>query len=393
MKIGYFDSFAGAAGDMVVGAMIDAGVDATVLIEQISTLGIGGYSIETSRVDRGGISAVLFDPNAAEEHTHRNLADIRQIIDNSGLADSVKARAIAIFQIIAVAEAKVHGVTVDEVHFHEVGAVDSIVDVVAACVALDMLGVEKVYCSALPMGSGTVKCAHGVLSVPVPATVEILRTAAVPVVAGLGTTEMVTPTGAAILANFADSFTSLPDMVVDNIGYGAGQRDCTQYPNVVRLMVGTATMPNESDSVCVIETNIDDSTGEIIGYVAEKLMTAGALDVYTTAITMKSGRPAVKLTVICEVEMANQFEDIIFAEGLTLGLRRQTMHRSKLERQIVTVDTVYGCISIKVGRRNGQIVSVKPEFKDCQLAAQTNKAAVTDIIREATRVFYKDLPK
>ena len=391
MKVGYFDCFAGAAGDMAVGAMIAAGVDADALIEQVNLLGIGGYSIETSIVDRCGISAVLFDPNARHEPEHRHLADIRKIIDDSGLSASVKARAIAIFKIIAAAEAKVHGISVEKVHFHEVGAVDSIVDVVAACVALDMLSVEKIYCSALPMGKGTVKCAHGVLSVPVPATVEILAAESVPVVPGLGTTEMVTPTGAAIMANFADSFTPLPEMTVESIGYGAGQRDCEGYPNIVRLMIGTAAEQNESDTVAVIETNIDDATGELIAHVAEKLMATGALDVYTTAITMKCGRPAVKLTVICEQEKTSDCEDIIFGEGLTLGVRRQLMQRSKLDREFVTVETRFGSITVKVGKRDGKVLSVKPEFKDCQTAAQTHKIAVKNVILEVQRVFHTNL--
>ena len=389
MKIAYFDCFAGAAGDMVVGSMIAAGVDADVLIDQVNSLGIGGYSIETSNVDRCGISSVLFDPNAEHEHAHRHLMDIRQIINNSGLSEPVKQRVNAIFMTIAEAEAKVHGVTIDKIHFHEVGAIDSIVDVVAACVGIELLGVEKVYCSPLPMGKGTVKCAHGELSVPVPATIEILRTASVPLVPGAGTTEMVTPTGAAIMANFVDSFSHIPEMTIESIGYGAGQRDNPKYPNAVRLLVGTATDKDASDSVTVIETNVDDATGELIAYVADKLMAAGALDVYTTAITMKSGRPAVKLTVITEPDKHATFEDIIFSEGMTLGLRRTKMRRTILDRQIEQVETPFGPIPIKIGTRQNCVLSVKPEFKACQRVAQTHSLPVKDVVKQVIEAYYK----
>lgn len=387
MRIAYFDCFSGAAGDMIVAAMLDAGLDFEFLKGQIATLGLKGLELKVNETNRAGLRAVRFVPVITEQQHHRNLNDITKIIESGKIGDKPKQTAIKIFQRLAEAEAAVHGKTPNDIHFHEVGAIDSIVDIVSAAIGLDALGIEKIYCSALAVGGGSVKMAHGTLPVPAPATVELLK--GVPTVGGPIERELLTPTGAAILTTVAESFGQLPEMKIDTIGCGAGTLDCEQFPNVVRLLLGEITDSSAStaDSVCLLETNIDDISGEIIASAMDKLLAAGALDVFTSAITMKHNRPATKLSVICEIKEIDTVEEIIFEAGLTFGIRRQTMQRSKLARELVTVKTQFGDIPVKVGRYNGKVVNAKPEFADCSRAAEKHNVPVQQVREAAIRAY------
>jgi len=379
MKIAYFDCFAGAAGDMIVAAMLDAGLDQAFLKTQIDTLGIENLDITIKRTIRGGISAVTFQPVLPKQHQHRNIKDITAIINKSGISDSAKATAVRIFEKLARAEAAVHGKEPDKVHFHEVGALDSIVDIVAAAVGIGALGIEKTYCSALCVGGGTVECEHGTLPVPAPATLELLK--GVPVCGGPIDAELLTPTGAAVLTTIVDEFGPLPSMQPLSTGYGAGTLNPSGFPNVVRFIIGQSAFEDsaEADSVCVLQTNTDDITGELMGFVTERLLGDGALDVFTTPIVMKNGRPSVALSVICEVADADRLEHVIFEQGITLGIRRQVLVRSKLKRDFVVVKTDFGEITVKRGWLGDEVVKAKPEFSQCAAAAKKYGVAVKSV--------------
>ncbi|MFH1371472.1 MAG: nickel pincer cofactor biosynthesis protein LarC [Planctomycetota bacterium] len=387
MRIAYFDCFSGAAGDMIVGAMLDAGLDLEFLKSQIATLGLDGLEIKVNQAKRAGLRAVQFVPVIAEQHHHRNLSDITKIIESGKIGEKPKQTAIKIFERLAEAEAAVHGKTTNDIHFHEVGAIDSIVDIVSATIGLDTLGIEKVYCSTLAIGGGCVKMAHGTLPVPAPATAELLK--GVPTVGGPIDKELLTPTGAAILTTVAETFGPLPEMKIDTIGYGAGTLDCEQFPNVVRLFLGEVLDKSAAtaDSVCLLETNIDDVSGEMVASAMDKLLGAGALDVFTSAITMKHNRPATKLSVICESSDIGKLEQSIFEAGLTFGIRRQTMQRSKLAREFITVATQFGDIPVKVGKYAGRVVNAKPEFADCARAAEKQNVPVQRVRDAAIRAY------
>ncbi len=389
MKIAYFDCFSGAAGDMIAGAMLDAGLDFEFLKSQIATLGLKNLDITVSETRRAGLRAKHFVPLIKEEHHHRHLGDIKKIINDSKIGEKPKQTAIAIFGRLAQAEATVHGKNPDDIHFHEVGAMDSIVDIVSAAIGFDALGIEKVYCSALAVGGGQVKTAHGIMPVPAPATAELLK--GIPTVGGPIDKELLTPTGAAILTTVAESFGSIPPMTIEATGYGAGTLDSEHVPNVVRLILGRSAEESSAtaDRVCLLETNIDDSTGEIIANAMDKLLSAGALDVFTTPIVMKQTRPAVKLTVICQTADIAKMEEIIFQSGITFGVRRQIVERSKLAREFVTVATRFGNIKIKVGRWADKVVNAKPEFVDCAKAAQEHNASVKEVMQAAIAEFKK----
>jgi pyridinium-3,5-bisthiocarboxylic acid mononucleotide nickel chelatase len=389
MKIAYFDCFAGAAGDMIAAAMLDAGLEADFLRSQIATLGIEGLTIEISETHRCGQRGTTFKPIAPHQHHHRHLSDIVAMIEAGGILPAAKKTAIEIFNTLARAEAAVHGTTPDHVHFHEVGAVDSIVDVVSAAVGYHALGIGKVYASTLSVGGGTIKAAHGMMPAPAPATMEILREKGAPVKAGPQEMELLTPTGAAILATLVESFTSLPPMTVSAIGCGAGTYNSEKFPNIVRLFLGEALSPeNENaDTVCLLEANIDDVTGEVLGGTMEAMLAAGALDVYTTPIGMKNSRPAVMLSVICRPADVDMLQGILFAEGLTFGIRRQTMQRTKLQRSFVKVETKFGPIAVKKGMLNGRMVNAKPEFADCSAAARKYGVPLREVQAAAMAAF------
>jgi uncharacterized protein (TIGR00299 family) protein len=389
MKIAYFDCFAGAAGDMIVAAMLDAGLDADFIKAQLATLGLKNLDIKVSQTSRAGIRALSFISVVHKEHQHRNLKDITEIITKSGISEKAKKTALTVFEKIANAEGKAHGKDPNEIHFHEVGALDSIVDIVSASVGFDALGLDKVYCSTLSVGGGIVECAHQLLPVPAPATTELLK--GVPIVGGPGQVELLTPTAAAILTTVVDRFCPLPSMKIEKIGYGAGSLVSEKFPNVLRLILGQIVDEAEAnaDSVCVLETNIDDVSGELVGSVTEKLFKHGASDVFTTPIYMKRGRPAEQISVICKIEDIQALERILFSEGLTFGVRRRIMQRSKLAREFVTVRTEFGEIKIKVGSLDGKVVNAKPEFADCAAAAEKHKVALKTILDAAMTAYKK----
>ena len=384
MRISYFDCFSGASGDMILAAMVDAGLDVDVLADRLSGLAVSGYSLRAQKVDKQGFSATNFEValDGKHEQPHRHLSNVLELIEASKLSDAVKQRAGRIFKRLAEAEATVHGTTAERIHFHEVGAVDAIVDVVGAVVGLELLGIERIVCSPIPTGSGTVRCAHGVLPVPAPATAELLR--GVPLAECDEPAELTTPTGAAILTSLAESFGPLPEMTLERVGVGAGRRDGATRPNVMRLLLGESTTTGEQDEVMVIEANLDDQDAQGIGYTFERLLEAGALDVYATPVLMKKNRPGTKLSVIVRCCDLDRIEELLFAETTTFGLRRWRCRRSKLQRQWQEVQTQYGPIRIKIGRRGGKVVTASPEYEDCAAAAQKHGAALRTVTAAAT---------
>ena len=320
------------------------------------------------------------------QKTHRHLPDILRIIEAAGLDPDVAATAGAVFNRLAQAEAEAHGIAVQKVHFHEVGAADAIVDIVCSCAGLAALGIERITCSPIPTGSGTVTCAHGIIPVPAPATANLLR--GFPIAASDEVGELATPTGAAILTTLADEFGPLPDMTLSAVGVGAGTREGETRPNVLRLFVGElAGVDAEQDSVTILEANLDDATGQSLGYAGERLMDAGALDVYIVPIIMKKGRPGQLLTVLCRPMDVAALEAMIFAETSTLGIRRHTARRSKLAREHVTVETRFGPIRVKLGCRDGATVQAWPEYDDCVAAARGAGTPLRDVQQEALRAW------
>ncbi|MCK5271594.1 MAG: nickel pincer cofactor biosynthesis protein LarC [Sedimentisphaerales bacterium] len=415
MKIAYFDCFSGAAGDMIVGACLDAGVSSDYLRSELARLGLEQVELKIEKVSKNGIAATRFqpiikndhhhhhhsdsdasDPGHCREHkhpAHRNLQAIIEIINRAGFSDKVTQQAVKIFQRLARAEAKVHGTTEDKIHFHEVGADDAIMDIVGSCLALEALGIEKVFCSRLTVGGGTVRCEHGVLPVPAPATVELIKD--IEITPSDAQVELLTPTGAAILTGLADSFGAMPPMKIAGSGYGAGQRDIAEFPNVLRLLVGEAAESGQQanvDEVCVLEANIDDATAELIGYVSEKLLEAGALDVYCTAIVMKKNRPGTWITVLCRPADAVGMEQIMFRESTTFGIRRHSCRRSILPRDYCTVDSPYGKIRIKQGYFDGSVITGSVEFDDCRKAAEKHNVPVRQVISAVMTAYKHEKP-
>jgi uncharacterized protein (TIGR00299 family) protein len=388
MRCGYFDCFSGAAGDMILAALLHAGLELDFLRGVVARLRLPGVELIAEQVRRAGLTATHVTVQVSHEagHHQRHLPDIRNIIDQAGLSPQVTACAHRVFTRLAEAEAAVHGIPVDQVHFHEVGAADAIVDIVGACAGIEALRLEKVVCSPIPTGSGTVQCAHGLLPVPAPATAELLR--GVPLAACDEPAELTTPTGAAILTTVADSFGPLPPMRITSIGYGAGSRETPSRPNALRLFVGElAAVPSaDEDHVVVLETQVDDATGQVIAFAIERLLEAGALDAYAVPIVMKKGRPGQLLTVLGRPADAAALEDILFAETTTLGVRQYECLRHKLARGHETVATRFGPIRVKVGRRGNQACQAWPEYEDCAAAARESGAplrAVQDAALQA----------
>ena len=384
MKVAYFDCFAGAGGDMIVAALLDAGLDLEALRAALATMDLGGYEISAEQVRRGGLAGTRF--NVAVEggpQPRRHLADVERIIDSGDLPGRSAARAEAIFARLASAEAKVHGVDVQQVHFHEVGAVDSIVDVVAAAVAVELLGVEQVLCSPIPTGSGTVETAHGTLPLPAPATAELLVGAAVAEAPTGATGELTTPTAAAVLTTLAAAYGPVPAMELEAVGCGAGTREGGKLPNMLRVLMGAAGVAGEVDTVVELSANLDDCTGEVLGAAIEKLLAAGALDAWAAPVIMKRSRPAWSLSALCEVADVARMEDVFFTETTTLGLRRRTCGRSRLARRHETVETRYGPIRVKVAARAGKDLTASPEFADAAAAAEAHGAAVKEVLAAA----------
>ena len=382
MRIAYFDCFCGASGDMILGAMLDAGLSLDRLRRELGGLGLSGVDLAARKVTKQGFAATRFEVRwDRQEQGPRHLADIRRIIAAGPLSDRVKDRAQRIFVRLAEAEARAHGTGLEQVHFHEVGAADAIIDVVGACLGLEALQVDRVVCSPIPPGSGTVRCDHGLLPVPAPGTVALLQ--GVPLAECDEPGELTTPTGAAILTTLADSFGPLPALRVEAVGYGAGRREGQTRPNLHRLILGRAASPGEVDEVVTLQANLDDATGQVVGYVAERLLQAGALDVFTTPIGMKKGRPAVLVTVLAEPQQADQLEELLFTETTTFGVRRWPTRRSKLQRAWKEVSTDWGPVRIKLGLRAGRCISATPEYEDCLRLATAQGVPLREVIQQA----------
>ena len=397
MKILYYECFSGISGDMNLGAMVDLGVDADYLIDQLSKLNLQEYDIKIYRDSKMGIGGTRVEVIIKDEehedahnHHHRNFEDIKEIITKSALNDKVKNLSLDIFLKVAGAEGKVHGKSISEVHFHEVGAVDSIVDIVGAAICFDYLKVDKVLCSTIEVGSGFVKCAHGVLPVPAPATVEILKGA--PTKSERVPFEATTPTGAAILAAFVDEYTDNKSFVTNKVGYGVGKKD-GNIPNLLRVFLGEEVRLKEDEAffneikeeAYVLECNIDDMNPENYEYVMDKLFEVGAQDVYLTPIIMKKGRPAVILSVLYRSDIEEVVKSILFIETTTLGIRKYAVEKSMLKRVTDKVNTIYGEVRVKFALSKGKIVKYKFEYEDCKALARENKLPLSVIYEEAEK--------
>jgi hypothetical protein len=382
MKICYLDAFSGISGDMTVGALIDAGASATTLVQSLEALGTGAQ-FEVEKTKRRGIAASKFRVIGGDGKTHRHLKHILEIIANSGIADRAKQNASAVFQCLGEAEAKVHDVSIEKVHFHEVGAVDSICDIVGACIGLDLLDIGAVYSSPVNVGSGTVKTEHGVLPVPAPATSELLS--GKPIYARGPALELTTPTGAAIASALAKEFGALPPMKVIASGYGAGDYDFPEHANVLRVLIGESSGAQESTTVAVLEANIDDSSPEVLGYAMERLLESGALDVTLTSVMMKKSRPGTLLSVIARPEDRESLVRVMFAETSTLGLRIYSAERRVKERHSVEIATPHGMVRMKVAE-NG---SFAPEYEDCRKLARESGLPLKQIMAEANLIYLK----
>jgi pyridinium-3,5-bisthiocarboxylic acid mononucleotide nickel chelatase len=432
MRIAYLDCFSGISGDMFLGALVDVGVSAKLLEDTVAALNIGAR-LEISRVMRSGISATKVDVYASSEkdlprrvalqqpdhqhdhahsyshdhhpeaHSHgRNLPEIRRIIDQAAISASAQQTAIKIFEALGQAEAEIHNTSIDQVHFHEVGAVDAMVDIVCAAVGAQSLAVDAWICSPLNVGGGTVKCAHGTLPVPAPATLKLLNNA--PAYSSGPEVELVTPTGAAIVKTLIGRFAPFPAMKIEKAGYGAGARDFPDHPNLLRLTIGAITIGEAaqadaagklpgmssgttSETITVLEANLDDLSPQVLGYAMERLLAEGALDVFSVPIQMKKSRPGSLLTVLAKTEDANRLTNLIFAETTTLGVRRREEQRQTLSRRWETVTTTWGPVRIKIANRNGSISNYAPEYEDCRALAEKNHVPLKNVLQEAMQAY------
>lgn len=434
-KILYLDPFSGIAGDMLIGAMLDLGLDLARLHHELAKLNLAGYSLSSKRVMRGSMTAIKFDVEIdgtletardhaatldALEHDHghshghedghehghshseigsgvqvqRDFSQIEALINGSTLSPRVKAHSLKAFYKLAQAEGRIHNMPPEKVHFHEVGALDSLIDMIGACVGLELLNIDEVWCGPLALGSGFVKCQHGLMPVPAPATLELVR--GLPLRASPVEKELTTPTGAALAAALASHFGPIPPMRIEKIGYGAGSRVEQAVPNVLRVLMGTIESPaaaapasneSESDTIVEIQTNVDDTSGEVLGNLTELLFELGALDVFFTPIQMKKSRPATLVTVLAEPAQLEAVADAMFKECTTFGLRYQHCSRFKLARKIVEVVTPYGKVRVKVGAWRGQESSIHPEFEDCRILAREKGVSVRAVIDSAHKCY------
>jgi hypothetical protein len=385
-RIVYFDCSAGAAGDMLLGALVELGLPLEALIGELRKLPLEGYRLEARRVRRAGLACtkveVIVDGPA---HGERHLSDILALIEASTLAPSVKERAAALFRRLAEAEAWVHGSEPEKVHFHEVGAIDSIVDIVGGVLGLAWTRADRFVSSPLNVGSGTVSTAHGQLPVPTPATLRLLQ--GVPIHGSEGG-ELVTPTGALLVSGHAGGYGPLPPLRSEAVGHGAGTRDTAGHPNVLRVIVGEEERVPAGDSVVVLETEIDDMPPQLLGPLIDRLLAAGALDAFYTPIQMKKGRPGILITVLAPPARREAVEELLFTETTTLGVRRQVWDRAVLERRSVRVETPYGPVAVKVGERGGRVYNVQPEFDDCQAASARSGAALKEVWAAAVAAYH-----
>jgi uncharacterized protein (TIGR00299 family) protein len=384
VRIGYFDCFSGISGDMTLGALVDAGVDPHAIQRAVASLGLPcDLTFETVR--RGGFRATYARVKAPVEHVHRHLHHIEAMIEKSALTPRQKDLANRIFLRLGEAEAAVHGIDLKKIHFHEVGAVDSIVDIVGAAVGLDLLGVERFESSPVPPGVGSVRAAHGRMPLPAPGTAELLK--GVPLAESAVEMELTTPTGAAILTTVVERFGPLPALTIEAIGLGAGTRELPDQANILRLFVGQVALPTGSDRVWVLETNFDDLPGEVVGYTTTQLLAAGALDAFLTPIQMKKNRPGVMVSVLCDEPKIAEMEEILFRETTTLGVRRYPVSRHKLRRKTVEVETSFGTVRGKLGWIEGRPPTFSPEHDDCARIASERGVALREVHEAAQKAY------
>jgi uncharacterized protein (TIGR00299 family) protein len=388
-RIAFFDCFSGISGNMALGALLDCGLSLDAFRSELQKIPVRGYRLDSVEVRKAGLRGLLVDVRVEEKQPARHLSDIEAIIRSSALPPRVCERGLLVFRRLAEAEARVHGEPVEKIHFHEVGAVDAIVDVLGTAVALEMLGVDAVYASALHIGAGSVQTAHGLLPVPAPATAELLR--GIPVYGRDVEAELVTPTGAAILAALASGFGDAPAMRIASTGYGAGTRDLA-WANLLRVTIGDAVeespssrdrVPALAERVLVVEANIDDMNPEWYEYAIDRLFEAGALDVFLVPIQMKHNRPAVTFTMMVEESKLDSALGILFAETTTIGVRIHPVEREKLDREIIAVETPYGLVQVKVARRAGRVMNVAPEHRDCQRIAREKNVPLKEVYQAA----------
>ena len=385
MKIAYFDCFAGASGDMILGALLDAGLSLEHLKQELAKLGLSHYDVDKTDVVKNGISGSQALVHVEQDHHHdhhRHLADIAAIIEKSDLTTDIKKGSLAIFRRLAEAEAKVHNTTPENIHFHEVGAMDAIIDVVGGVIGLHAMGIDTIICSPLHVGSGTVECAHGILPVPAPATAELIR--GKPIYATEVEGELLTPTGAAILTTLASEFGSLPQMTVESIGYGAGTAD-RSIANMLRILIGSVTDSDktfEVEQTATIETTIDDMNPQIYDYLIEKVLQMGALDIFCTTVQMKKNRRGTLVTILCRPEMVPSLSELLFRETTTIGLRWRLDNRFTLGRDFVIAETRFGRISCKVATQEDKIINVMPEYEECKRVAIEQKVPLKTVMEE-----------
>ncbi len=383
MKTLYFDCFAGASGNMILGGLVSLGVDSKQLISEIKKLNISEFDIEFIKVNRSGINSVHAKTIYDKGKTHKHFSDIKEIIENSVLSDSVKARSIKIFKNLAKAEAKVHGVELEKIHFHEVGAMDTIIDIIGACVGFEILEIEKFVCSKIHVGSGFVQIAHGKYPVPPPAVAELLS--GIPIYSTEIVGELITPTGATIISTVCEKFSEIGGFQTEKIGYGAGTREYENFPNVVRLMLGVQISIDKerrttnNEQFTIIETNLDDISPEILGFVMEKAFEIGALDCWFTPIQMKKNRPATMVSILCNLKDKEKFAELLYTETSTIGVRIRKVERECLKREIVQVETEFGEIDVKIARYNNRIVNIKPEFEQLRTFAMESKKSLQEV--------------
>lgn len=389
MKIAYFDCFSGASGDMILGALLDAGAQLNVLLDELAKLPLDHYQVKVKQVLKRGLranQAVVSIDRPHDPSCHRHLSDVTKIIRESRLSAAVKAKSVAVFMRLAEAEARVHHILVEEVHFHEVGAMDAIIDVVGSVIALENLEIDKVVCSPLHLGSGTVECAHGILPVPAPATAELVKGKPVYTTQVVG--ELLTPTGAAILTTLAEEFGPMPPLNLSAIGCGAGTSDFT-IPNVLRVFVGDAGqlgLARETDQVAMIETNIDDMNPQIYDHLLDQLFRLGALDAFLTPIQMKKNRPGTVVTVVCQPESVPKLADVLIRETTTIGLRWRIENRIKASRSLVKINTKFGSVRMKIVSLGDRHCKITPEYDDCKCIASETGIPLRDVMDEARKV-------
>jgi uncharacterized protein (TIGR00299 family) protein len=380
MKILYYECFAGISGDMNLGALVDLGVPEEYLISELAKLSLQNYEVKIERQAKNGIGGIKVDVLYKEEKKHRNYHDIEQIINKSALCQSVKDLSLSIFLRLAEAEAKVHQSTVEEIHFHEVGALDAIIDIVGAAICVDFLKPDKIICSTIELGGGFTESAHGRLPVPAPATAEIFKD--IPVKSGRLPFEATTPTGAAIIAATASEFTDNKDFKIQKIGYGIGSKTA-EIPNVLRVFLGEDSAAANKEENYMLECNIDDMNPEIAGYLLERLFSEGARDAFITPIIMKKSRPAFKISVLCGIERKDLMEEILFRESTTFGIRSYRVEKSTLKREFSKVNTPYGEITVKKGYLRGELIQSKPEVEECKKIAREQNVPLKEVLKAA----------